>query len=152
MTSSYEEIYSCFLSKITEPDFVNLPEETVRELMHDWMFSTVANPYVKTLFSSIEFDDLKEIVRFELVYSTDDISDIELVKDIIARSMVIAWLEPKVKSVANINQMFGGREQKFYSQASHLKEIKELLCQEQIPEVLNKPTCKKCAYYEYCYI
>lgn len=34
----------------------------------------------------------------------------------------------------------------------YLKEIKELLCQEQIPEVLNKPTCKKCAYYEYCYI
>lgn len=34
----------------------------------------------------------------------------------------------------------------------YLTEIKALLCQEQIPEVLNKPTCKKCAYYEYCYI
>lgn len=31
-------------------------------------------------------------------------------------------------------------------------EIKELLLREKVPEVLNKPKCKKCAYYEYCYI
>lgn len=31
-------------------------------------------------------------------------------------------------------------------------EIKELIESEQIPEVLYKPKCKKCAYYEYCYI
>lgn len=32
------------------------------------------------------------------------------------------------------------------------QEIEELLTQEEIPEVLNKAQCKKCAYYEYCYI
>lgn len=31
-------------------------------------------------------------------------------------------------------------------------EIEELLQQDKPPEVLNKPKCKKCAYYEYCYI
>ena len=31
-------------------------------------------------------------------------------------------------------------------------EIEKLLEQSDIPEVLNKPKCKKCAYYEYCYI
>lgn len=34
----------------------------------------------------------------------------------------------------------------------YIKEIEELLRQEKIPPVLNKPKCKKCAYYEYCYI
>ena len=34
----------------------------------------------------------------------------------------------------------------------YIKEIEELLKQEEIPPVLNKPKCKKCAYYEYCYI
>jgi len=34
----------------------------------------------------------------------------------------------------------------------HRKEIEELLQQEELPEVLHKATCKKCAYYEYCYI
>lgn len=34
----------------------------------------------------------------------------------------------------------------------YLEEIKELINREEIPEVLNQPKCKKCAYYEYCYI
>lgn len=32
------------------------------------------------------------------------------------------------------------------------KEISSLLSSDTIPPVLNKPQCKKCAYYEYCYI
>ena len=32
------------------------------------------------------------------------------------------------------------------------KEIQELLEQEDIPPVLHTAKCKKCAYYEYCYI
>ncbi|MBV7273832.1 CRISPR-associated protein Cas4 [Clostridiaceae bacterium UIB06] len=34
----------------------------------------------------------------------------------------------------------------------HSKAIEALLAEENIPEVLNKPKCKKCAYFEYCYI
>ena len=34
----------------------------------------------------------------------------------------------------------------------YIEEIEELLDQERIPEVINKAQCKKCAYYEYCYI
>lgn len=34
----------------------------------------------------------------------------------------------------------------------YMKDIIQLLENEQIPEVLERPGCKKCAYYEYCYI
>lgn len=34
----------------------------------------------------------------------------------------------------------------------HIKNIEDLLEEQNIPTVLNKPKCKKCAYYEYCYI
>lgn len=34
----------------------------------------------------------------------------------------------------------------------YISEIERLLESDTIPEVLNKPKCKKCAYYEYCYI
>ncbi|MDU1855751.1 MAG: Dna2/Cas4 domain-containing protein [Clostridium baratii] len=27
-----------------------------------------------------------------------------------------------------------------------------MLNKEEVPAILNKPKCKKCAYYEYCYI
>lgn len=32
------------------------------------------------------------------------------------------------------------------------KDIENLLLEENAPEVINKPKCKKCAYFEYCYI
>ena len=34
----------------------------------------------------------------------------------------------------------------------HVKAIEELLDSDEIPPGLNKASCKKCAYYEYCYI
>ena len=33
-----------------------------------------------------------------------------------------------------------------------LKEIEEICKNESSPEVINGKQCKKCAYYEYCYI
>lgn len=34
----------------------------------------------------------------------------------------------------------------------YIRQIEKLLEQSEIPPVLNKAECKKCAYYEYCYI
>ena len=34
----------------------------------------------------------------------------------------------------------------------HISKIDELLSMDELPTVINKPACKKCAYYEYCYI
>lgn len=35
---------------------------------------------------------------------------------------------------------------------SYIREVEELLEQDEIPPIIEKPSCKKCAYYEYCYI
>lgn len=34
----------------------------------------------------------------------------------------------------------------------YIADIENLIEDEKIPEVINSPSCKKCAYYEYCYI
>ena len=34
----------------------------------------------------------------------------------------------------------------------HILEIEKLLEADELPKVINKASCKKCAYYEYCYI
>ena len=127
MIVSYDEIISCFLSKITDPDFLTYSEEVINELMIDWLHSSASNPYIRVLYSSLKFNDFERNVYCELKYSSDDEIDAIFVQDIIARCMVIAWLEPKVKSTSNIHQMFSGKEAKFYAQSTHLKEIKDLL-------------------------
>lgn len=35
---------------------------------------------------------------------------------------------------------------------NYIREIEKLISEDKIPGVLNKSTCRKCAYYEYCYI
>lgn len=35
---------------------------------------------------------------------------------------------------------------------NNIKAIEDLLACEKIPPVLNKASCKKCAYYDFCYI
>lgn len=127
MTSDYENIYSCFLSKITDYSFLSLPEDDIYDFMRGWMHSTTARPYIRRLFSSIQLDDEIQLLTFELTDPVDDDSDLDFTVEILARGMVIAWLEPQVKSVINISQMFGGKEQKFYAQANHLNELKGLL-------------------------
>ena len=36
--------------------------------------------------------------------------------------------------------------------SSIINDIEELLKADEIPNIINKAGCKKCAYYEYCYI
>lgn len=43
-------------------------------------------------------------------------------------------------------------EEKEFLLEKYCTEINELLMLDEIPGALNKPKCKKCAYYEYCYI
>lgn len=35
---------------------------------------------------------------------------------------------------------------------NYIEEIEELLSGSQVPECIHKSGCKKCAYYEYCYV
>ena len=127
MTSSYEKIYSCFLGKITDYSFVEMDENDAFDIMNERMKSVVSEPYIRRLFSSILFDDYEEVVEFELKNGVDESADADFVTEIFGRGMVIAWLEQQVKSVLYTAQKFGGKEQKFYSQAQHLSELQNML-------------------------
>lgn len=127
MTSSYENIYSCFLSKITEYKFVTLPQDDAYELMRGWLRSAVSKPYIRRIFSSLKLDDEVLQIQFEVLDTVDKYTDFDYAVEVIASGMVIEWLEPQVKSVVNIAQMFGGAEQKFYAQSTHLSELRKLL-------------------------
>lgn len=149
MTSSYNDIFSKFLLKITDPSIVSMPEETVFELMKEYIHSTIANPYFQDVFASINYDDTEEILTYELEYPTkQETTDKLFVEDIISRGMVIAWLEPQVKSVVNIHQMFSGKEQKFYSQSNHIAELRGMLsdAQKDLRRVIEDHDCKYNGY------
>ena len=63
--------------------------------------------------------ELAQAKRFNFDISERD-------QKIIAIHMVRGWLAPQINSVTLTNQVFGGKEEKYYSQSAHLIEMRSL--------------------------
>ena len=112
----YSTLYNRCLSKITDPLLAQLPEEDLETMLHDWLMDAIVEPVVGEYDFSNRDDELKQF--------NFDISDRD--QKILSIHMVRAWLAPQIKSVTLTQQVFSGKETKYYSQAPHLKELKEL--------------------------
>jgi hypothetical protein len=127
MTSiNYKEIYSLFYTKASAYDFLDLYDAEIYNFLCNWLHSSCSKPYVRRLFSKLSFDDEILNLSFELKYSVDEDYDKEFVMDLLSSGILLCWLEPKINSIENILQVYGSSEEKFYSQSSHLKELKDL--------------------------
>lgn len=114
---TYEEIYSSFYLKETDPEFFKkLSKEDAYERMRGWLHSVAAMPYVRKRFSTLTLNDELYELTFELVNSIDKTdnkaSDTEFVKEVFAQGMVICWLKKEVDSVFNTVKFMGTKEEK----------------------------------------
>ena len=123
----YNKIYSRLFSKIEAYDFIELPEDDLNDFLCNWIHSASANPYVRRLFKSFNLDDEILEISYEMKYSVDEFSDEEFIIEVLTFGVVVAWLEPKINSINNIAQMFGSKEEKFYSQSQHISELRNLV-------------------------
>lgn len=143
MTSlKLDDVYSSFLDKVTDFDMGSYEEDIQKELLIGYLKGALGIPYLRAIFTTIQFVDRDETIEsnydqiLEYTLKTEDGCDEQFIIELLSKGMVIKWLEPQVKSKVNIAQMFGGKEQKWFSQATHLSEIKDLLENERIE--LNK--------------
>lgn len=126
ITLEFKEVYNSFHNKIDAYDFLELTPEEIDAFEVDWLKTAGSKPYVRRLFSSYKFDKDSEVINFEMRYSVDEDADYDFVVEIMALGMCVEWLSPKVNSIDTIFQVYGSKEEKFYSQSSHLKEIRSL--------------------------
>ena len=126
MTSDYENIYSRFLMRVTDYQLAGLRESLATELMNGWMKATLARPYVRRLFVQLTIDDDGETLDYEMKFPVSEDEDKEFVEEMIAIGMMVEWLSPKYHSTLNTMQFFSNSEQKFYSQANHMTELREM--------------------------
>jgi len=128
MTSlSYDEVFDGFLGRVADFDFSTMDESTANYLMAEYLQKVVSRPYIRRLFKSINADKEIHLIEFEMTDVVDEDSDLEFVKTILSKGMVVEWLEPQVRTKVNIAQFFGGKEQKYYSQSNHISELRGLL-------------------------
>ena len=114
--TSYMTLYEKCLSRIEDPTLTQLPEEDLENMLHEWLMSAVAK--MRKCVSDLSNRD-EELKQFNI-----DLLDVE--QEVLAILMVRAWVSQQLYSVTNTLQVFSGKETKYYSQAAHLAELREL--------------------------
>ena len=116
MATPYETIYKRFLQKITDFNLIELDDFTLDEMLNGWLKSAIVRTRARDSDLSKRDDDIQE---FE-----DDLSDVEI--ELLALGMTRSWLDQYLNSTELVLQFVSGKEEKYYSQAAHIKELRDL--------------------------
>lgn len=114
--TSYETIYNRFLQKITDFNLVEVDDFSLDEMLNSWLKSAIVKTRTYESDLSKYNDELQEF--------DDDLTDLEI--ELLSMGMLDAWLSQYLNSTENILQFIGGKEEKYYSQAAHIKELRDL--------------------------
>jgi hypothetical protein len=114
--TSYSEIYQRFLNKISDYDFLNLSEEEVESIMKNYLKSAIV------WFTSCRQDLSARDETLEQFNST--LTDEEI--EILTTLMIPEWLKPRINTTENLKQHMSTKDFQMFSQANHLKELKDL--------------------------
>ena len=112
----YSTIYSRCLSKLEDPTLLQLPDEDLETMLHDYMMSAIAKHRQCEHDLSDRDDELKQF--------NSDLSDLEI--EILAILMLREYISVRLHSITNVLQVFSGKETKWYSQASHIAGLREI--------------------------
>lgn len=127
MTScTYQNVFTKFYEKATAYDLVELTEQQSIDFLCGWLSSAAAKPYVRKLFKTFTLDREVQQIDFEMDYAVDELTDLEFVMDILSLGMIMEWLRPRINNTNNLVQVYGSKEEKFYSQSSHLAGLTAL--------------------------
>lgn len=111
--TTYAQIYERFAQKITDFKLLELADEDVRDMLHEWMVAALP----KCRFIENDLDARNdEQQTFDV-----DLTNTEI--EIICTQMVSEWLAPQINSQLYVSQFFGGKEEKFFAQANHLDKL-----------------------------
>ena len=115
MATPYEKVYSRFLSRTTDFNLAEMDDYTLNEMLKNWLYSAI----IKTRTSNNLSVRDEENEVFE-----NNLSDLDV--ELLAMGMTLAWLDQTLNSTELTLQFIGGKEEKYYSQANHIAELRAL--------------------------
>jgi hypothetical protein len=120
MATPYTDVYDFFLSKVEDFSFVDTEKYPTVEDLKAELRKYLRSAIVRFKQSKIDLKDRDEVLeQFNI-----DLDDDE--KEILSSLMVLAYIQPKITSVQNMEQRLVDREYKTYSQGKHLEEMIKL--------------------------
>ena len=116
MATSYEKIYNRFSQKVTDFNLAEIDNDILSEMLLGWLNSSIIR--IRKCEHDLSLRD------DELFSFNEDLSDLEV--ELLAMGMLDAWLSQYLNSTENVLQFIGGKEEKYYSQANHIAEIRAM--------------------------
>jgi hypothetical protein len=114
MATPYEKIYERFLNSVTDFNLAELDDHSLNEMLMDWLHKAVVRARTS---SDLSRDNENEVFN-------SDLSDLDI--ELLALGMKLAWLDQTLGSTELTLMMIGGKEEKYYSQANHISELRAL--------------------------
>jgi hypothetical protein len=115
MATPYEKVYGRFLNRTTDFNLGELDDYTLNEMLKGWLHSAIVNTRTSTNLSVR--DDMNEVFN-------NDLSDLDI--ELLAMGMTMAWLDQTLNSTELTLQFIGGKEEKWFSQANHIEQLRAL--------------------------
>lgn len=116
MATPFQDVYDFFLSKISDYSFINLTEEELEAVLESYLKKAITR-FKKCRQDLNDRDDTLKMFNIDL---TDE------EKNILAHLMIVEYLTPQLLVAELLRQTLNTREFRLYSQANHIKEVKEL--------------------------
>ena len=116
MATPYEKIYNRFSQKIIDFNLAEIDDNYLGEMLLGWLNSSIVNVRKRERNLFLRDDEVQEF--------QEDLSDLEI--EMLALGMKLAWIDQYLNSTENVLQFIGGKEEKYYSQASHIAELRAL--------------------------
>ena len=112
--TSYSVVYKRFLNSVSDFNLADLDDNTLYEMMNEWLHVAIVNTRTST---DLSCDDENEAFN-------NDLSGLDI--ELLAMGMTLAWINQNLNSSELVQQFIGGKEEKYYSQANHINELRAL--------------------------
>ena len=122
----FSDIYSNFLSKITDDMYMELTEQDTYQILQELLLSAL--PKFEFPRQSLEYiqiqkqqndNDTTQEWRFINKLTNEQIN-------IITTYMIVEWIGQQLASVENVRMKYSGSDFKFTSQANHMQKLLQL--------------------------
>ena len=114
--TTFSEIYTLFLSKITDDMYLELNRADTEKLLKELLISAL-HWFEFPRVNIYDYSDMFE--RFNIELSAEE-------KNIIATYMIVEWLGQQLASVENTRMKYSGSDFKFTSQANHMQKLQAM--------------------------
>lgn len=131
MNTKYEIVYSAFFSKLSDYDFPDYSEETLKSIIHDLLVSAVTRFRLSTDKNILDMNDEQETFNCEL-------NETEI--DILSEIMIENWLKPKLYNSDLMRNVLNTSDFSQFSPANLINAIRETysLAHSRSESLINK--------------